>query len=113
MNNADGFDDLNALRLSPDGVAAAKSSADAPKPPSSPHGARRVLPVPGGMGGSGCFSGYQQGPAHHCIPAVPLLEASKTGGEHDHRQQYRLSGTRLLTGKEATNHPEITGGRPA
>jgi hypothetical protein len=32
MNNADGFDDLNALRLSPDGVAAAKSSANAPKP---------------------------------------------------------------------------------
>jgi hypothetical protein len=31
MNNADGFDDLNALRLPPDGVAAAKPSADAPK----------------------------------------------------------------------------------
>jgi hypothetical protein len=40
MNNADGFDDLNALRLPPEGVAAAKSSADAPK-----RARRRRVPI--------------------------------------------------------------------
>jgi hypothetical protein len=48
MNNADNFDDLNALRLPPEGEAAAKSSADALKrarPRRAPIGEFYLCPV--------------------------------------------------------------------